>query len=236
MAIATPGTATVATDATLDQILASKTPALLLLWNGESLRSDLRTEFDKVVAEHGNRLKIVKINTAENPAAAERFDVEKHPVVVGWYDGTQIARRSRPWGTDVKAIAEQLLTALPADSNPPQKVIKSANAPVKVTDADFQELVIDSDLPVLVDFWAEWCGPCKKVAPTLQKLAAEFAGQIVIAKVNVDENPGLSQAFQIQSIPTLMFVKNKKIVGQTAGALPEATLRDTINKLIALAA
>ncbi len=236
MAIATPGTALIATDATLDQILDAKTPVLMLLWNGESLRSDFKTEFDKVVTEHGNRLKIVKINTSENPAAAERFEVSKHPVIVGWYDGTQIARRSRPWGTDVKALAEQLLTSLPADSNPPQEVIKAHNAPIKVTDATFQEMVIDSELPVVVDFWAPWCGPCKKIAPALEKLAAEFAGQVVIAKVNTDENPGLSQAFRIESIPTLMLVKNKKRVQQVAGAYPEAAMRDMIKQLIAFAA
>ncbi|MBN1966167.1 MAG: thioredoxin [Anaerolineae bacterium] len=106
--------------------------------------------------------------------------------------------------------------------------------PVHVTDATFEQLVLKSDVPVLVDFWADWCQPCKMVAPILEKLAKEFAGQIRVAKVDVDANPALAQGFRIMSIPTLMFVKNGKIVGQSAGAAPEPALRDAIKQLIAL--
>ena len=106
--------------------------------------------------------------------------------------------------------------------------------PIKVTDATFQQEVLESDVPVLVDFWAEWCGPCRMVAPILEKLAGEYAGKVKIAKVNTDENQGLASAFQIMSIPTLMFVKGGKIVGQAAGAAPEPALRDALEQLIAL--
>jgi thioredoxin len=233
MATANPGIAPAVTDTALNELLNSATPVLMLLWNGDSLRSDLRTEFDKAATEFGTRIKFAKINTVEKPEAAARFEVDKHAVMVGWAHGELIGRRSRPWGTDVKAMVEQLAALAPAPAVPQQQIDKLIKAPVKVTDATFQQMVIDSELPVLVDFWAEWCGPCKKIAPTLEKLAAEYAGQIIIAKVNVDENPGLSQAFRIQSIPTLMLVKNMQMLGQTAGALPEASLRDIIGKLIA---
>ncbi len=156
MALATPQTALVATNSTLDQMLASQKPLMMLLWNGDSLRSDLKNEFDKIVTEHGNWLQIVTINTHDNPHAAARFDVEKHPVVIGWHNGEQIVRRSRPWGADVRALADQLLAALPPETavaQPVQQIIK-ANEPFHVTDADFEQMVIDSDLPVLVDFWA----------------------------------------------------------------------------------
>jgi len=110
----------------------------------------------------------------------------------------------------------------------------SNTATVKVTDATFQAEVIDQDLPVLVDFWAEWCGPCRQIGPALEKLAKEFEGQVRIAKVNVDENPGLSQTFQIMSIPNLMMIKNRTMVFNQPGALPEPVMRDLIKQLIEL--
>jgi thioredoxin 1 len=106
--------------------------------------------------------------------------------------------------------------------------------PVNVTDDNFQAEVIDYDLPVLVDFWAEWCGPCRMVAPILDKLAPEYDGKVRIAKVNVDENPGLAQYFQVMSIPTMMMFKDKTMVFNQAGALPEPALRDLLNQLVDL--
>jgi thioredoxin 1 len=106
--------------------------------------------------------------------------------------------------------------------------------PVNVTDSNFQTEVIDHDLPVLVDFWAEWCGPCRMVAPILDKLAPEYAGKVRIAKVNVDENPGLSQYFQVMSIPTMMMFKEQTVVFNQAGALPEPALRNLLDQLISL--
>ncbi|MBI1256484.1 MAG: thioredoxin [Chloroflexi bacterium] len=108
------------------------------------------------------------------------------------------------------------------------------NAPVTVTDATFEQEVLNANLPVLVDFWAAWCGPCRMVGPILEKLAGEFAGKIKIAKVDVDANPGLSQAFRIQSIPNLMIVKERTMIFNQPGALPEAALRDLIGQAIAL--
>ncbi|MBW4438001.1 MAG: thioredoxin [Pleurocapsa minor GSE-CHR-MK-17-07R] len=106
--------------------------------------------------------------------------------------------------------------------------------PVAVTDATFEAEVLNSDLPVLVDFWAEWCGPCRMVGPILDKLAGEFAGKIKIAKVDTDANPGLSQAFQIRSIPNLMVVKNRTIIFNQPGALPEAAMRNLVEQAIAI--
>lgn len=93
--------------------------------------------------------------------------------------------------------------------------------------------MLNSDLPVMVDFWAPWCGPCRMVAPILDKMAQEFAGQIKIAKVNTDENQGLAGAFQIMSIPTLMIVKDRTIIFNQAGALPENVMRDLIQQALA---
>lgn len=123
--------------------------------------------------------------------------------------------------------------ATPVAAQQPQ-IDKILDKPVKVTDATFEAEVLQSDIPVVVDFWAEWCGPCHMIAPTLEKLAKEFAGQVKVAKVNVDENQGVAQALHIMSIPTLLFVKNGKNAGTIVGVQPEAALRDVFNQLIAL--
>jgi thioredoxin 2 len=99
-----------------------------------------------------------------------------------------------------------------------------AGRPVAVSDGSFAAEVEASPLPVLVDFWAPWCGPCRAVAPMLEKVAAEQAGRLKVVKVNVDENPGLSARFQIQAIPTLAVFRGGKLVDQIRGALPKQAL------------
>ena len=107
--------------------------------------------------------------------------------------------------------------------------------PIHVTDSAFEKIVLQSTLPVVVDFWAPWCGPCKMVAPILDKLAAEFAGKVVITKVNTDENPQWAQQYGVQGIPTMLFISDGKIVHRQVGALPERMLREAINQFLEVA-
>ena len=97
--------------------------------------------------------------------------------------------------------------------------------PIKVTDANFAELVEDSEGVVVVDFWAPWCAPCRMIAPTLEKLAGEYHGRVTVAKVNVDENQKLSSRFKIESIPALIMFKDGKAQDMRVGALREADFR-----------
>ena len=104
--------------------------------------------------------------------------------------------------------------------------------PLHVTDDAFEKTVLKSEVPVVVDFWAPWCGPCKMVAPVLDKLADEFAGKMLIAKVNTDDNPKWAQSYNVQGIPTMLFIADGKIVHQQVGALPEPMLRSVIDQFL----
>jgi thioredoxin 1 len=106
------------------------------------------------------------------------------------------------------------------------------NEPIHVTDAAFEKVVLKSTVPVVVDFWAPWCGPCRMVAPILDKIAKEQEGKLVVAKVNTDENSEWAMHFGVQGIPTMLFVANGKIVHQQVGALPEQMLRQVISKFL----
>ncbi len=106
------------------------------------------------------------------------------------------------------------------------------NEPVHVTDAAFERTVLHSTVPVIVDFWAPWCGPCKMVAPTLEKIAKENAGKVLVAKVNTDENPEWAMKYGVQGIPTMLFVANGKIIHRQVGALPEPMLRTIVAQFL----
>ena len=99
---------------------------------------------------------------------------------------------------------------------------------IEITDANFEE-VLKSEKPVLVDFWAEWCGPCKMIGPIVEELAGDYEGKAVIGKVDVDSNPAVAQALGIRSIPTLMFFKDGKLVDKQIGAVPKVVLSQKLD-------
>ena len=105
--------------------------------------------------------------------------------------------------------------------------------PVHVTDATFDEEVVKSDVPVVVDFWAEWCGPCKMIAPIVEQLADEYDGKVKFAKLDVDSNPNASMRFKIRGIPTLLIFSNGSPVDTVVGAVPKATLKSRVDKALA---
>ena len=106
------------------------------------------------------------------------------------------------------------------------------SAALQVTDASFKQDVLESEVPVLVDFWAPWCGPCRMVAPVVDEIAQQYDGQVKVVKLNTDENPNVASQYGIRSIPTLMIFKGGQRVDMVVGAVPKTTLANTLEKYL----
>lgn len=106
------------------------------------------------------------------------------------------------------------------------------SATAQVTDSTFKQEVLDSEVPVLVDFWAPWCGPCRMVAPVVEEIADQYDGKVKVVKLNTDENPNVASQYGIRSIPTLMIFKGGQRVDMVVGAVPKTTLSNTLEKYL----
>jgi len=247
----------------VDRVLRAGRPVVLVFWQqGCAPCAQLNPALDRLAAAYAGKALIAKVDVRDNPALARRYGVARLPGLVFVKDGTTVAQTSgalpeavlRDWlehlvaGGPRPALPEGPSVPLdgqsgaraptggaagqpPADQRParPQP---APGAPLIVTDATFDQ-VVSGDLPVLVDFWAPWCGPCRAVAPTVERLAQEFAGRAVVAKLNVDDNPRTAQRFGISGIPALLVFQGGQVVERLLGAQPAPALRQALVRHVA---
>ena len=198
-------------------------PSPLYLFSSRD--KSLEDALAQLAKEHAGKLLVARVDVSDNPGAHNQYGRPTLPALLTISGGTVLTKDEGVHVADLRPHVDYLLgrgpkppvkSAQPA----PERPANGGATPVKITDASFQKDVLQSNLPVLVDFWAPWCGPCLSIAPTLERMAGEFAGRVKIAKLNVDENPRMSEQFTVRAIPTFITFKNGKLIRRQSGANP----------------
>ncbi len=223
-------------DQSIDRVLATGLPIVFIFLDG-SEGSGIEEVASKAARENAGTLLVVKVRKPESPKAVERYQIQRTPAVVTIRDGEVVTKAEGISQTELGRHVDYLLGNGPkptatrpsyAQAARPASGTAIDGKPHTVTEASFDQEVMRSQQLVLVDFWAPWCGPCRMTEPIIEKMAHDLAGRLVVAKVNVDENPYISQRFGVQSIPTMMIVKNGQIVDRWVGAYPESAIRSKV--------
>ncbi len=222
-----------------DRVLAAGLP-IAAVFSGRELPEQYDQAMRRLAREMAGQVLLVRFRADENPRLASEYHVERVPWLVTLRGGSVVASRALSGAQDLQAHLDHLLgrgplpggsEAAPAGSSH-ATATREAREPLTVTDATFARDVLHSDLPVLVDFWAAWCAPCRMVAPTVEKLAREEAARLRVAKLNVDENPVVAGQLGVTGIPTMILFRGGQVVDRWTGALPESSIRARLARLI----
>ncbi len=231
----------------IDRVLNAGAPVVLAFWRPDSpLPAGVESALDRLARAYAGKAIIAKVDAAAETPVAARFGVSSAPAVVFIKDGRRESLLpGAPGEEELRGWLEHLVHGKPrpraSAAQPQQRAgtgsgaaaytsqggARSSAAPLTLSDSTFAQ-AIAGPVPVLVDFWAPWCGPCRMVAPVVEQLAQEFAGRAVVAKLNVDENPQTAGRYRVMSIPTLAIFKQGRLVETLVGAQPAAVLRQKL--------
>jgi thioredoxin 1 len=228
-----------ASDLSLEQVmLQAPLPVVAVFWSPqENPRQQLNTVLEQTAQDYAGQVLVVKLDVADAPQARTQYTVDSLPQFLFFRRSKLVARaKGLPTAEMLRPWVEYLLERgpKPVSKKPPRRdeAPPGTGHPLTVTDADFERVVLGAGVPVLVDFWASWCGPCRMQEPVLEDMAREFAGRALVAKVNVDANPVTAQSYGVMSIPTLILFRNGQAVDRITGAQPAHVLRQRLQALL----
>jgi thioredoxin 1 len=224
-------------DRSLSRVLNQQLPVVVYLYDSrQSPNKSLEDALKNIAGQHVGEILIARVDIANNPDTHRQYGNPRPPALVtlGIPDHTVKSKAEVVSPDDVRTHVAYLLGKGPKpvqQTARPEMPQAGRSGAVHVTDATFQKAVLESKIPVFVDFWAPWCGPCLSIAPVIDRLAAEHAGRLKIVKLNVDENPQTQRRFQIQAIPTYITFRDGKPVGQRSGA-SQQIVREMIEQVL----
>ncbi|MDQ2691067.1 MAG: thioredoxin [Chloroflexota bacterium] len=220
-------------DLSLDRVLNAGLPVAMVFYERE-LPPDLRQAMDDLARQYAGKVLVIMLERSDATQAVSRFSVRRFPSLVTMREGRTFTTQEAVQPADLKPHIAHLVgegpRPAPRSSPQPETASRqtSSSHPIAVNEADFEREVLRADRPVLVDFWAPWCGPCRMVAPALESIARDHGRAIKVVKVNVDENPGLAGRYRAMSIPTLVVINSGREVDRWVGAMPENAMRSRI--------
>ncbi|HSJ89028.1 MAG TPA: thioredoxin [Anaerolineales bacterium] len=228
-------TALASSDLSLDRVLNAGLPVALVFYDKE-LPAHLRQTADSLARQYAGKVFVVTLARDDASQSITRFNVRQFPTIVTVRDGKNVSRQENAQASDLQPhlahlVGEGPLPAPRAAASGPSMRRETSGSPLAVNEADFEREVLRSDRPVLIDFWASWCAPCRMVAPTMEKLARE-QNALKVVKVDVDVNPGLASRYRAMSIPTMIVIKGGQEVDRWVGALPEQAIRSRVARWI----
>lgn len=237
----------------LEKILGLGKPTLLVFEKpGSQTCAALDPTLRDLALRYSGEVLIVQVDDATEADLDTRFNLDEVPTLIAWSAGGEKARIEGAVSTDIAAAyVDYLLGRGPRPSakpGPTEMIVErtatrpapqpaarpptagNGNHPIATSDATFEQDVLRSPVPVLVDFWAPWCGPCRMVAPILEEISRDYSGRLVVAKLNTDENPRRPGSLDIRGIPTMILFKNGREVDRLVGAAPKPRIQQFVEK------